>query len=130
MVHIATAFMHVFLHCNVFHVRSQQMYIPMQGSLITVTHLVSKCLWCCLRVMLTNQLLFALPKAEFHDAVCLRFGLQPVNLLQICVCGKSFPVEHTFSYPWWISIYSPQQSSWLHCKFRCVVMLELSLFFL
>ena len=30
----------------------------------------------------------------FHDALCLRFGWQPVNLPQTCVCGKPFCVEH------------------------------------
>ena len=37
---------------------------------------------------------FALSKGEFHDALCLQFGWQPVNLPQTCVCGKSFSVEH------------------------------------
>ena len=27
------------------------------------------------------------------------FGWQPVNLPQTCVCGKSFSVEHAFSFP-------------------------------
>ena len=42
---------------------------------------------------------FALPKSEFRDALCLRFGWKPVNLLQTCVCGKSFSVEQAFSCP-------------------------------
>ena len=29
---------------------------------------------------------FALPKSEFRDALCLRFGWKPVNLPQTCVC--------------------------------------------
>ena len=40
---------------------------------------------------------FALSKGEFHDALCLRFGWQPVNLPQTCVCGKPFCVEHAFT---------------------------------
>ena len=42
---------------------------------------------------------FALPKGEFRDALCLRFGWQPVKLPQTCVCGKYFSVEHAFSCP-------------------------------
>ena len=42
---------------------------------------------------------FALSKGEFRDAMCLRFGWQPVNLPQTCVCAKSFSVEHAFSCP-------------------------------
>ena len=44
---------------------------------------------------------FALSKGEFHDALqlCLRFGWQPVNLPQTCVCGKPFSVEHAFTCP-------------------------------
>ena len=42
---------------------------------------------------------FASSKGEFHDALCLRFGWQPVNLPQTCVCGRSFCVEHTFNCP-------------------------------
>ena len=40
-----------------------------------------------------------LSKGEFHDALCLWLGWQPVNLPQTCVCGKSFSVEHAFSCP-------------------------------
>ena len=42
---------------------------------------------------------FSLSKGEFHDALCLRFGWQPVNLPQTCVCGKPFCVEHAFTCP-------------------------------
>ena len=42
---------------------------------------------------------FALSKGEFHDALCLKFGWQPVNLPQTCVCGKPFCVEHAFTCP-------------------------------
>ena len=38
-------------------------------------------------------------KGKFRDALCLRFGWQPVNLPLTCVCGKSFSVEHAFSCP-------------------------------
>ena len=43
---------------------------------------------------------FDLSKGEFCDALCLRFGWQPVNLPQMCVCGKSFSVEHAFTCPY------------------------------
>ena len=33
---------------------------------------------------------FALSKGEFRDALCLRFGWQPVNLPQACVCTRPF----------------------------------------
>ena len=36
---------------------------------------------------------------EFRDALCLKFGWQPVNLPQTCVCGKPFCVEHAFTCP-------------------------------
>jgi len=42
---------------------------------------------------------FVLSKGEFHDALCLRFGWQPVNLPQTYVCGKTFSVEHAFTCP-------------------------------
>ena len=42
---------------------------------------------------------FSLSKGEFHDALCLRFGWQPVNWPQTCVCGKPFCVEHAFTCP-------------------------------
>ena len=42
---------------------------------------------------------FALSKGEFHDALCLRFKWQPVNLPQTCVCGKPFCVEHALTCP-------------------------------
>jgi len=42
---------------------------------------------------------FALIKGEFRDALCLRFGWQPVNLPQTSVCGKTFSVEHAFTCP-------------------------------
>ena len=40
---------------------------------------------------------FAMPKGEFHNALCLRFGWQLACLPLSCVCGKSFNVEHAFS---------------------------------
>ena len=40
-----------------------------------------------------------MPKGEFCDALCLRFGWQLAGLSLSCVCGKSFNVEHTFSCP-------------------------------
>jgi len=43
---------------------------------------------------------FALGEGEFHDALCLRFGWQPVNLPQTCVCGETFNVEHAFTCPY------------------------------
>ena len=40
-----------------------------------------------------------MPKGEFRDALCLRFGWQLARLPLSCVCGKSFNVEHAFSCP-------------------------------
>ena len=40
-----------------------------------------------------------MPKGEFRDALCLRFGWQLSNLPRSCVCGKSLSVEHAFSCP-------------------------------
>ena len=42
---------------------------------------------------------FAMPKGEFRDALCLRFGWQIPNLPQSCVCGRTFSVQHAFSCP-------------------------------
>ena len=42
---------------------------------------------------------FALPKGEFCNALCVRFGWQPVNLPQTCACGKIFSVDHVFTCP-------------------------------
>ena len=40
---------------------------------------------------------FALHKGDFRDALCLRFGWQPSSLPLVCICGKSFTVEHALS---------------------------------
>jgi len=42
---------------------------------------------------------FALCKGEFHNALCLRFGWQPVNSPQTCVVVDLFNLEHTFNCP-------------------------------
>ena len=42
---------------------------------------------------------FALSKAEFRDALCLRYGWQPNNLPTKCVCGQQFTVTHALSCP-------------------------------
>ena len=41
----------------------------------------------------------ALSKAEFRDALCLRYGWQPNNLPTKCVCGQQFTVTHAVSCP-------------------------------
>lgn len=42
---------------------------------------------------------FALHKGAFRDALCLRYGWRPLGLPSVCVCGKSFSVEHALSCP-------------------------------
>ena len=42
---------------------------------------------------------FALHKAAFRDALCLRYGWRPPNLPERCVCGTAFSVEHAMSCP-------------------------------
>ena len=42
---------------------------------------------------------FAMPKGEFRNALCLRFGWRVPNLPQTFVCGKSITVQHAFSCP-------------------------------
>ena len=37
---------------------------------------------------------FSMPKGEFHDALCLRFGWQLSNLLRPCMCGQLLSLEH------------------------------------
>ena len=49
---------------------------------------------CCLPIAEHG---LAMPKGEFRDALCLRFGWQLARLPLSCVCGKSFNVEHAFS---------------------------------
>ena len=40
---------------------------------------------------------FALHKGDFRDALCLRYGWRPQHLPSLCVCGKSFSIEHALS---------------------------------
>ena len=54
---------------------------------------------CCLTTLPIAEHGFAMPKGEFRDALCLRFGWQLAHLPLSCVCGKSFNVEHAFSCP-------------------------------
>ena len=42
---------------------------------------------------------FALHKAAFHDAMCLRYNWQPPNLPSHCVCGSSFNTDHALTCP-------------------------------
>ena len=41
-----------------------------------------------------KELGFTLHKGDFHDALCLRYGWQPMNIPSKCTCGASFFVEH------------------------------------
>jgi len=52
---------------------------------------------CCPATLPIAEHGFALPKGEFRDALCLR---KPVNLPKTSVCGKSFSVVHTFTFPY------------------------------
>ena len=40
---------------------------------------------------------FSLSKAEFRDALCLRYGWTPARLPSICSCGKAFTLDHALS---------------------------------
>ena len=40
---------------------------------------------------------FHLHKSSFRDALCLRYGWEPIGLPTSCVCGKSFTVDHCLS---------------------------------
>ena len=40
---------------------------------------------------------FALHKGVFHDAMCLRYNWQPLNLPNHCVCGSSFTTDHALT---------------------------------
>ena len=40
---------------------------------------------------------FNLHKQAFRDALCLRYGWDPVRLPSTCVCGSAFTVEHSIS---------------------------------
>ena len=42
---------------------------------------------------------FNLHKQAFRDALCLRYGWDPVRLPSTCVCGSAFTVEHSLSCP-------------------------------
>ena len=42
---------------------------------------------------------FALHKGAFRDALCLRYGWQPILLPSTCVCGKTFSIEHALNCP-------------------------------
>ena len=42
---------------------------------------------------------FSVCQEEFHDALCLRFRWQPINLPRMGVCGRPFWVEHAFNCP-------------------------------
>ena len=51
-----------------------------------------------LSVLPVAEHVFYVHKAEFRDAMCLRFGWRPDRLPKNCVCGSSFTVEHTLMY--------------------------------
>lgn len=38
---------------------------------------------------------FSLSKADFRDALCLRYGWTPPRLPTLCVCGKQFSLDHS-----------------------------------
>ena len=40
---------------------------------------------------------FALHKRAFHDALALRYGWTPTEMLCTCACGNKFSVEHALS---------------------------------
>ena len=40
---------------------------------------------------------FSLSKAEFRDALFLRYGWTPVRLPSICSCGKAYTLDHALS---------------------------------
>jgi hypothetical protein len=42
---------------------------------------------------------FALHKAAFRDALCLRYGWHQSHLPSHCICSKQFTVEHALSCP-------------------------------
>ena len=42
---------------------------------------------------------FLLKKSEFHDAICLRYGWQPVFLPDFCPCEYHVSVDHSLSCP-------------------------------
>ena len=37
---------------------------------------------------------FALHKGAFRDALCLRYGWQPLHLPSHCICGHNYTIEH------------------------------------
>lgn len=42
---------------------------------------------------------FVLPKGQFRDALCLRYGWPPALLPSTCVCGQPFNINHALSCP-------------------------------
>ena len=52
-----------------------------------------------LSVLLIEEFGFLLHKGAFRDAVALRYGWQPPNLPNVCVCGKNLTVDHAFTCP-------------------------------
>ena len=42
---------------------------------------------------------FSLHKGAFRDALCLRYGRQPILLPTTCACGKLFTVDHVLNCP-------------------------------
>lgn len=40
---------------------------------------------------------FALHKGAFRDALCLRYGWQPLHIPSHCVCGHHFTIKHALS---------------------------------
>ena len=50
-----------------------------------------------LSVLPIDEYGFALHKGDFRDALCLRYGWRPQHLPSLCVCGKSFSIEHALS---------------------------------
>ena len=43
---------------------------------------------------------FDLHKRAFWDALCLRYGWQPLSLPTTCSCGTHFSIEHCLNYHW------------------------------
>ena len=40
---------------------------------------------------------FNLHKSSFRNAICIRYGWQPPQLPSVCICGKTFNVDHALS---------------------------------
>ena len=43
---------------------------------------------------------FDLHKSSFRDAICIKYKWQPPQLPSVCICGKTFNVDHALSCPY------------------------------